>query len=274
MRTALAADHPARLVSEQIAALGLGHLVMVHCSLRALGPVAGGVDTVLAALRQAVGRDGTLTVPTFTTENSDTSDPYRERVRGLDEGAVAAFRAAMPPFDPEHSRAPLMGVLAETVRQTPGAARSEHPQTSFAALGPAADKIVTGHHRDCHLGEDSPLARLYELDAEVLLLGVGFEVLTAFHLAEYRVPVSPRRTYRCVVRAEDGERRWWEYEDAVLDDGDFARIGADFERVSGAVRTVPVGSGTARLLRLRDAVDFATEWLPAHRSYPRVTPDG
>ncbi|MER5276958.1 AAC(3) family N-acetyltransferase [Streptomyces sp. NPDC002809] len=260
--------HSRARLAGQLSSLGVerGGVLMVHASLRALGAVDGGADTVVAALRDALGPAGTLVVPAFTPENSDTSPQYRARIRGLGERDREAVRAAMPAFDPSTTAAPSMGRLSETVRLTPGSARSAHPQTSFAALGPLAGHVVADHHPDCHLGEDSPLARLHELRAQILLLGTGFASCTAFHLAEYRVPSPPRRTYRCVVRDRAG-RRWWEYEDVALDDSDFAALGTDFER-SGhgtAVRTAPVGSATGRLCRFPAAVTFALQWLTAHR---------
>ncbi|MEU9091755.1 AAC(3) family N-acetyltransferase [Streptomyces sp. NPDC048428] len=260
--------HSSARLAGQLSSLGVerGGVLMVHASLRALGAADGGVDTVAGALRDALGPEGTLVVPAFTPENSDTSPQYRARVRGLGERDREAVRAAMPAFDPSTTAAPSMGRLSEAVRLAPGSARSAHPQTSFAALGPLAGHVVADHHPDCHLGEDSPLARLHELRAQILLLGTGFASCTAFHLAEYRVPSPPRRTYRCVVRDREG-RRWWEYEDVALDDSDFAALGADFERSDHgtAVRTAPVGSATGRLFRFPAAVAFATQWLTAHR---------
>lgn len=260
--------HSRARLARQLSSLGVerGGVLMVHASLRGVGEADGGAVTVAAALRDAVGPGGTLVVPAFTPENSDTSPQYLARVRGLDDRAREAVRAAMPAFDPATTAAPSMGRLSETVRRTPGALRSSHPQTSFAAVGPLAGHVVAGHHRDCHLGDDSPLARLHELRAQVLLLGTGFGSCTAFHLAEYRVPSPPRRTYRCVVR-DGGRHRWWEYEDVALDDSDFAALGADFEQSDGGrpVRAAPVGSSTARLFRLPAAVAFALRWLPAHR---------
>ena len=52
----------------------------------------------------------------------------------------------------------------------------------------ARRRSSTGHAPDCRLGERSPLARLEELHARVLLLGAGYDACTGFHLAEYRIP--------------------------------------------------------------------------------------
>ncbi|MFD9292211.1 aminoglycoside N(3)-acetyltransferase [Streptomyces sp. NPDC060030] len=249
----------------QLCELGVrrGGALLVHASMRAAG---GGAGDMAHALRRALGPAGTLVVPSFTPENSDTSRASLDRVRGLSEEAAAAVRARMPAFDPAVSPAPTMGALAEVVRLAPDARRSSHPQTSFAGLGPAAVRLLTGHRPDCHLGEDSPLARLYEADAQVLLLGTGFDRCSAFHLAEYRRPAPPRRLYRCVVASGEG-RRWWEYEDVALDDSDFARLGEDFVRARpGAVSSGPVGAAYGRLFRLRAAVDFAVGWLEERRA--------
>src|SRR5690349_7103098 len=59
---------------------------------------------------------------------------------------------------------------------------------SFAAWGRHALPITANHALDYGLGEHSPLARLYDLDGSVLLLGVGYERRTSLHLAEYRAP--------------------------------------------------------------------------------------
>lgn len=249
----------------QLSELGVrrGGVLLVHASMRSAGTDAWSMTD---ALRRTLGPAGTLVVPAFTPENSDTSRAYLDRVRGLSDEARAEVRASMPAFDPATTPAPAMGALAETVRLASGALRSTHPQTSFAALGPAAEELLAGHRQDCHLGEGSPLARLYEADAQVLLLGTGFDSCTAFHLAEYRRPSPPRRLYHCVVASESG-RRWWEYEDIVLNDSDFAALGNDFGRARpGAVSSGLVAAARSRLFRLREAVDFATGWLGKRRA--------
>ncbi|WP_049573894.1 aminoglycoside N(3)-acetyltransferase [Nonomuraea sp. SBT364] len=248
------------------AALGVqpGQVVLVHASLSALGHVDGGAPAVVAALRDLLGPHGTLAVPTGTPANSDTSPCYRAAVAGMSAGEIARHRATMPAYDPAATPTTLMGRIPEHVRQLPGALRSSHPHTSFAAVGPQAATITDGHARDCLLGERSPLARLYDAGALVLLLGVGYDRCTAFHLAEYRFRDDPpRRSYRGVV--DDGRgREWCEFVDVDLDAGDFAALGAAFE-LAREVRRGRVGNATARLFPLAAAVDFATGWLAAHR---------
>ncbi|MEU0024487.1 AAC(3) family N-acetyltransferase [Streptomyces sp. NPDC006335] len=195
--------------------------LMVHASLSGTGLSP---TRVRDALLDALGPRGTLVVPAFTPENSDSSRAHRALVAHLSAQEAEAFRASMPPFEPDATPCPSMGALAECVRSTPGAVRSDHPQTSLAAIGPRAGELLAGHDPRCHLGERSPLAKLYAADAQVLLLRVGFEVCSAFHLAEYRMtPPPPPRLYRCVV----GDKgNWFTYEDLTLDDGDFAEAGA------------------------------------------------
>jgi aminoglycoside 3-N-acetyltransferase len=253
-------------LASQLRALGVrsGHALLVHASLSAIGYVTGGAAAVVAALRDAVGDGGVLVMPTGTPENSDTSRAYRRRVAGMSEEQRRQDRDRMPAFDKATSPAPGSGRIAEALRTSPGAVRSDHPQSSFAALGPAAAALMEGHELTCHLGWESPLGKLYDRSALVLMLGMGYRACSAFHLAEYSyTPHPPTRKYSCVISA-GGERRWITYEDVILDDRDFPQIGglADVE-VRGS--RGPVGSAPCRLMPMRDLVDFATKWMSRNR---------
>ncbi|MDN3026415.1 AAC(3) family N-acetyltransferase [Streptomyces sp. S.PB5] len=251
-------------LASELRDLGLrpGDTVLVHASLRTLGPVAGGAETVVDALREVLGPDGTLVAYTQTPDNSDPSRWHLTRGYSVPEEHWAGLRARMPAFDPSSSPGFGVGVLPEAVRTRPGALRSAHPQSSFTALGPRARHITEGHAPDCHLGERSPLARLERLGARVLLLGVGYDVCTAFHLAEYRVPGRPQAPYACVVADERGRPVWYRYHDVTLDASPFAELGRSYE-ATGAVSTGRVGDARCRLLDLAPAVAYATEWLGA-----------
>jgi aminoglycoside 3-N-acetyltransferase len=260
-------DQARRRVADGLRALGVtaGQVLLVHASLRSLGPVPGGAATIVAAIRDVIGSEGTLVVPAGTSSNSDTSRLYLARTAGMTDEEVRRYWAAMPPFDPVSTPSEGMGRVAEYVRTLPGAIRSAHPQSSFAAVGPMAHELMDNHATDCHLGESSPLARLYDTQATILLMGVDYRACTAFHLAEYRyAPSPPVRSYRCVI-AMAGEPVWYEYSDVVLDDQYLGELGADFDRAGMAV-TGYVMEAYCRLASLVTAVDFATEWLRHRRT--------
>ena len=253
-RSSLAAD---------LVALGVrpGGVLLVHCSLRAIGWVCGGAQAVVLALCDALGPDGTLVVPAHTPVNSD---PARWVDPPVPPEWWEVIRAETPAFDPALTPSRAMGAVAEQVRTWPGARRSDHPQVSFAALGPRAAELTEGHTRGDGLGETSPLGRLYRLGADVLMLGTGWDTCTAFHLAECRWDAAPRQIEGGAVRGPDGGRTWATWEDVAYDASDFELIGADLDGFV-PVRTGPAGNGTGTLVPIPGAVDFASRWLLLHR---------
>jgi aminoglycoside 3-N-acetyltransferase len=238
-----------------------GTILLVHSSLKKLGFVCGGAEAVIFALLDVLGPDGTLVVPSCTGENSDpafwTNPPVPPEW-------WPAIRASYPAYDPRTTRIRrAIGVVPETVRTWPGAVRSAHPQTSFAAIGPQAHAILDGHALDCMLGERSPLARLEESGAKVLLLGVGWSVCTAFHLAEYRGKNPPMEENAFAVMTEKG-REWMTVQEVSTSGEKFGEMGESFESKGSVVRG-KVGGADVRMFSLADAVRYAESWLPVHR---------
>jgi aminoglycoside 3-N-acetyltransferase len=249
-------------LSAELRTLGVeaGETLLVHSSLSSLGWVCGGRVAVVQALLDVLGPDGTLVVPTHTGDNSD---PAHWGNPPVPAEWWPAIREATPAYDPLLTPSGGIGVIPETVRTWPGALRSAHPQTSFAAVGPAADAVTRGHARDCRLGERSPLARLEEAGARVLLLGAGFDSCTAFHLAEYRIPSPMVDEARAVMTA--GGRRWETVRETSLSSERFDELGADFARDRPEVVRGTVGAAQVRLFPLAAAVAYAESWLALHR---------
>ncbi|MBB2940791.1 aminoglycoside 3-N-acetyltransferase [Actinoplanes lutulentus] len=249
-----------------LTALGVGEggALLVHCSMRRIGWVDGGPATLLAALREVTGPTGTIVVPAQTPNNSLTSPVHRTATAGMSNAARARYVAGMPGFQPDSTPSYGVGSFAEHIRSHPGALRSRHPQTSFAALGPDAAAIVRDHDLRSHLGERSPLGALYQGGASILLLGVGMEKCTALHLAEYRLPQPAKvMEYSCFV-TENGQRRMERFEALKLDDSDFGEAGRDLLRQPWAT-TGRVGGAAAHLIPLAPAVDQAEEWFTTNR---------
>jgi aminoglycoside 3-N-acetyltransferase len=255
--------HTVRTLSADLRSLGVtsGDVLMLHTSFKSLGYVAGGTQAAVEALLAVLGPDGTLVVPTHTSENSD---PANWQHPPVPPAWWPVIRDETPAFDPLRTPSRWMGAIAETVRTWPGARRSDHPQVSVAALGADADEIVREHRLDDALGEHSPLGAIYRLDGKVLLLGCGHGSNTSLHLSEWRQDSPPRDVEGAVVRQPDGTGRWTTWTDVVTGEELFDRLGADFEAAVD-ISIGPVGNATARLMSQRALVDFGTGWIAANR---------
>ncbi len=165
-------------LAEQLSKLGVkrGGVLVVHTSFRAVRPVEGGPNGLIDALEMALGEDGTLVMPTMTAGD-----------------AV---------FDPCKTPTLDMGVVAETFWRRPGVMRSTHPGASFAAKGKKAALICAHQRLSPPHGLDSPIGRVYELEGQILLLGVTHGENTSLHLAESMAQVPYSVEHPCVVEVD------------------------------------------------------------------------
>ena len=137
-----------------------GGVLMVHVRLSAFGWVVGGMDTVVHALRDATGDDGTL-MALCGWEDS----PYH--VATWPESWRRAYRD-QPPFDPHTSAARReFGRFPERLRTWPGAGRGAHPEVSFVALGPRSAELLADPDDGDPWGPRGPLGGLVSLGGQV-----------------------------------------------------------------------------------------------------------
>ncbi|MDK8183751.1 AAC(3) family N-acetyltransferase [Paenibacillus sp. UMB4589-SE434] len=247
-------------------ALGVksGMTLLLHSSMKSLGGwVAGGSVAVISALEEVLTRNGTLVMPTHTP---DLSDPSIWKCPPVRESWWGPIMQSMPAFDADLTPCPEMGIIPDNFRKQKGARRSQHPQVSFAAWGYHRDYIVSDHSLEHSLGEESPLARMYDLNGWVLLLGVGHDHNTSLHLAEYRANYPNKQTtvYKAPIILND-ERRWVEYSDLDFDSDDFEQIGSDFENDTENARRGRIGNSTALLMPVKELVDYAVQWMEINR---------
>ncbi|TGA99029.1 AAC(3) family N-acetyltransferase [Sporolactobacillus shoreae] len=242
--------------------LGLkkGMTVIVHTSMSRIGWVCGGPVTVIEALQEVLTPGGTLVMP---AHSADVSDPADWENPPVPKSWIQAIYQEMPPFDPERTPTLGMGRVAETFRKFPGVKRSSHPIYSFSAWGEARDRIVSGHPLDDGLGDQSPLAQIYQLNGQVLLLGVGFGNNTSMHLGECHSNKLKMITRQSPVIL-NGERRWVSYRDWDYHEERFSKIGQAFEKDAQEtenLKTGIIGQADSLLMSQRAIVDFTADYL-------------
>jgi aminoglycoside N3'-acetyltransferase len=240
-----------------------GDVLMIHASLRRLGPVEGGAAGVLDALDAAVGPDGTLMMILGALVDHEWVNQHREEDR-------AALLAGEPPYDPLAAPVlPEVGYLAEEFRIRPGTVVTDNPSGRFAARGRMAQALFRDAPWDDYYGPDSPLHRLCRADGWVLRLGANPDTTTVLHYAEYLAEVPNkrrvRRHYRVMGPAGPETRSV-----ASLDDenGIVDWAGEDYFALiltaylaAGRGRHGRVGQAAAELIEARDIVDFGASWM-------------
>ncbi len=230
--------------------------VMVHSSLGKVGWTVGGPISVIRALLEVLGPNGTLAMPAESPDVSDPSDWNDKRVKADWHEMI---RAHLPVFDPLTTPT-TMGAIPEAFRTFPGTLRSNHPLVSVCANGRLASEITGEHSLDFCEGRGTPFEKLYKHDAQTLLLGVGFDRCTSLHYAESLVPTRRTTAHRYPLM-ENGERVWVERPDMANDDGEhFPVVGEQFV-ATGAVRAGGVGDADSMLFATRQLVDFAESYF-------------
>ncbi|MGN7764709.1 aminoglycoside N(3)-acetyltransferase [Paenibacillus sp. 22594] len=241
-----------------------GMTLLLHSSFKSLGQwVAGGPVAVILALEQVLGEGGTLVMP---THSSDLTDPSGWSNPPVPEAWWQSIREQMPAYDPDVTLLRGMGVIPETFRKQKGVRRSSHPVHSFAAWGRHRDEIIDGHALDAAFGEQSPLARIYDLKGSVLLLGVDSFNNTSLHLAEYRAEYAGKQEVTAgAPMLVNGARQWVEYRDYNWNSEDFAAIGEEFGQETGQITYGKVAAAAAQLIPQHELVDYAVKWLEHKR---------
>ena len=241
-----------------------GMRLLVHSSLSKLGWVCGGPVAVIRAIEEVIGADGTLVMP---AHSGDLSEPSSWQNPPVPESWYGIIRKTMPPFDRSATPTRGMGKIPETFRKMKAVVRSNHPQVSFVARGNDALYITDDHQLDFGMGEGSPLARMYELRAFILMIGVTHSNNSSLHLAEYRAEYPSKEVCKDGAPiVEKGQRIWKEFFDISLSTDDFEDIGKAFEsEYPYLVNRGKVGYADSLLIPQKELVDFATRWMSENR---------
>ncbi|MGG2065466.1 aminoglycoside N(3)-acetyltransferase [Bacillus sp. S14(2024)] len=242
-----------------------GMTVIVHSSLSSIGWVSGGALAVVEALMKIVTEEGTIVMPTQT---SDLSDPKNWQMPPVPESWWEIIRDNVPPFDPKTTPTRSMGEVVECFRTYPNTKRSNHPLHSFAAWGKNAEQITENHELSPSFGGLSPLQKIYDLDGYILLIGVDHDSNTSLHLSEVRAQYRDKVQIGAPI-IENGVRIWKEYEEFEYDSDDFEPLGKAFDE-TGMVTYGTIGNASCKLMKQQKAVDFGTEWFLTQKQKNKI----
>lgn len=162
------------MLKKQLEELGIvsSDTILVHSSMKKIGDVIGGADTVLDALSEYM-QEGLLVLPTHTWKTISEEDPN---------------------FYVESSET-CIGILTELFRKREHVVRSLHPTHSVAALGRDAVSYTGDDHKfDTPCAEGSSLWKLIGRKGKIVLIGVNFTSNTFIHGIEEWNDVPGRLT--------------------------------------------------------------------------------
>lgn len=173
-------------LESDLRSLGLvqGDAVMVHASLRNIGPTEERGAGLIKSLLNVLTSNGTIMAyadfePTPTT-------PYFDLINS--------------PARPDY------GIFAELVRTWPGAVRSSNPGASMVAIGSSAEYLCADHPLNYGYGPGSPLEKFVELNGKVLLLGSDLDQVTLLHYAEHIADIPNKRVVKSSCEIKDSSR--------------------------------------------------------------------
>ena len=152
------------IVVKDLQNLGLkkGDTVVVHSSLKSMGHVEGGADTVIDALIEVVGKDGNVMFPALSWT------PCCSTLK----------------FDINETPS-CIGYISNVFRKRDGVVRSFHPTHSVCAFGKNALELTKDHRLDdTPVGANSPYRKMLNYNGKILMLGCGTEPNTFMHGVE------------------------------------------------------------------------------------------
>lgn len=226
--------------------------LFAHVAFDAFRGFQGKATDVIETLQTAIGPGGTLMMPTMSFT-----------------GTAVEFATTNPIV--KLNRLPSrMGLVTELFRRSPDVIRSPHPTHPIAVWGRDNAAIVQDHYQaKTPCGDPSPLHRLIERDAKIILLGADFAVLTFHHtveaMLESTLPVQPFTDEIFELDVEDTHGQLWHcstrlYHPAVSRRRNLAAVRNELinRRVYGSAK---VGGLSMELMRARDVVQVCEDLI-------------
>ncbi len=216
-------------------------VIMVHSSYKSLGGLEGGAETVIDALLEFVGPDGTILFPTFNF-HSWTEYHY---------------------FDITETPS-KMGIIGELARLRSDAIRTPHPIFSFAVLGKRKEEFALCDDIEAY-GDNSVFAQFHRRNGVIISIGLPWNsTFSMHHYVEYRCGCDYRRMKRFsgIYHGYDGDPKIKTYTMFVRNNQQVItdiEAGMDDLFKAGTIKSTPVCGTTVHYATANDFFDNMSE---------------
>ncbi len=236
-----------------------GDIVEFHGSLKAIGLVSGGPNTILDALLKVLTHEGTLLM---AAQYSDNTDPAHWENPPVAIETFKVIRATHPPYKGRESYLGGMGAFAQTLQLKDDTLFSQHPNMAIMASGKQARWLSSDAPLTPAFGLNSPFEKAIQLKAKVLLIGVGYDVLTGMHVAEAMSGYRPYRIDSATIE-ENGKPKRIKILDYEYDSDIFTQIGLAYEK-EHSIQSVQMGSAVCKVIDLSSLHAFTLNYFKEH----------
>ena len=230
--------------------ISAGDIVLIHSSLKSLGALEDGAETVVQGVESLLGKEGTLVMPTLSI--IDFTNSYKTWY--MDK-----------PSD--------VGYLTEYFRKLPYVYRSNQATHSVAARGRKAYELTFEHTAYgphlCPFGEyafaeSSPWVKMYKADAHIVFLGVNLTYNTMKHVVEAKFVEYLLANIQDRAKAEEQKAKLMTFE--TFEKKGFWPFysGPDMEdalQEAGLLTETVCGNATLKRISAKQSTDFAVEQL-------------
>ena len=238
-------------LQQQLSAIGVDPTgtLMIHLSCKAIGQVNGGGDAILDALSDYM-KEGLLVLPTHTWAHINHNNPVMDLL---------------------HTKS-CVGALTELFRHRKDVQRTLHPTHSVAVLGKDATEFAAGEEKiQSPCGKDGAYYKLWERNAQILLIGVNFTRNTYIHGIEEWDGATGALTKETVDRyviTREGKRLHTPQHShcSRLSSETFSKLEPEAEQ-KGILTLGSFGDATTRLMRARDLRTMVAAQLERDPTY-------
>jgi len=219
-----------------LAELGVtkGMALEIHSSLSSFGQVEGGAKTIISALVNVVGSEGSLIMPTFPW-----SLPYD--LTDIEKKCGITLKLRI--FSPDSKERSGMGIIADTFRDMP--------------------EIITGDdlHRVSAWGKDAKkhskgFSHLLDNNGYALLLGVDIHSLTSMHYQEENLPDKIKNIFKAsddILKDYPSDK--WYIETGLPSVDVWGKIQLEADK-KGFIHHLKIGKAECMFFKVRDVVDI------------------